>query len=173
MRKIHVNDYAAEQGVTSKTVYDWVSKGKVRHIKEKGERHTTTYILVDEPKNDVTHQVKHGDTMSEQNISSQVQPVQDTKEILEFMREMTEYIELAGQARLLSDSERQTKEHYFELTQENKLLIKENTKLEIERSHFKTENQELKLKLEQLQEKFKGQEEENKKQGIFSILKKI
>lgn len=64
------------------------------------------------------------------------------------------YAELAGQAKLLTDSEHKTKEAYFKLQQENKQLREERI--------------ELKMKLEQLQEKFEGQKEVKK--NFFDVL---
>lgn len=152
MRKVHISDYATEQGVSTKTVYDWVSKGKVRHLKEKGERHTTTYILVDEEENQVKHQVLQGNTNSEQNIPLHT----DNTQLLEFMREMSVYIEKAGAVKLLEDSETRTREQYFEITAENKTLIKDNATL--------------KAKVETLQEKLKQYEEKQNKPNWWSKL---
>jgi hypothetical protein len=59
---------------------------------------------------------------------------------------------MAGQAKLLMDSEHRTKEEYFKVIQENAIL---------------------KAQLEQLQEKMSQQEEENKHQGLMSFFSKL
>lgn len=169
MRKVHISDYANEQGVSTKTVYDWVGKGKVRHIKEKGERHTTTYILVDEEEDQVKHQVLRSNTGKEQNISLQ-EVLAETletpvnKEFIETIGRFhddykllaernVELAELAGQTRLLMDSEHKTKEEYFKAIQENAVL---------------------KAKVETLQEKIQMLEEkQNNQTDTNSWLKKL
>ncbi|MGD9581598.1 MAG: hypothetical protein AB7V50_09515 [Vampirovibrionia bacterium] len=68
------------------------------------------------------------------------------------------YAELAGQAKLLMDSEHSTKEEYFKLQQENRQLRDEQVAL--------------KVKLEQLQENFKKSDEESTQQKELEMLKK-
>jgi regulator of replication initiation timing len=81
---------------------------------------------------------------------------------MRFLREIYQdnknLAELAGQAKLLTDSENQVKQAYFETTQENKTLIIENATLKARLDTSQDRINELQAKL---------QEQENKKFGSW------
>jgi len=84
--------------------------------------------------------------------------VENNFKLNDLQNKLVIYAELAGQAKLLTDSESKTKEAYFQLQQENRQLIEEQVTL--------------KLKLEQFQENFKKSEEENTQKKEIEMLKK-
>lgn len=73
------------------------------------------------------------------------------------VEDVKKYAELAGQTKLLTDSENRTKQEYFQLSQENKLLVQEKA--------------ELKAKLDILEEKLNQQN--NNKHNISSWFKRL
>jgi len=83
--------------------------------------------------------------------------------------------ELAGQTKLLTDSEHRTKEQYFELIHEKANLQAKNELLEKQIEDLKKETQEathLKAELKLLKEKLKVQEEV-KQNSLASFIKKL
>ncbi len=151
MQHLTVKEYAKRKNVSEKTVYSWIKKDQVNYTIETVQGRSITYVLVplvQKEVNEVNEAVYDG---KEQNKSSYVESVEHglnqphNSELVEFMREMTGYIELAGQAKLLTDSESKTKEEYFRTIQENAQL----------KAQLDLKEQQLK----EFQEKLKTQEE--------------
>lgn len=166
MQKLTVREYALEQNVSEKTVYQWVRSDKVKHIKETRNNQEVTIILVDT----VQSNVKPTSNQFEQNSSLQLQSeaivnnqIQQS-EYLELIKRMyadnaslsernSQLSELAGQAKLLTDSEHRTKQEYFKIVQENKQLLQEKTIVETENMMINKQLEELKQKLDNVEKK--------------------
>lgn len=171
MKTLTVQEYANLKGVSHVTVYRWIEKNKVNYTVEHLEGKDVKKVLVDNDEllstnsesTDVSNENKYVSTQVENEDIIDSQPVSMPAndkylELLSKMYEDNKYLsELAGQAKLLMDSEHKTKEAYFQLQQENRQLIEEQVTL--------------KLKLEQLQENFKKSEEENTQQKELELLK--
>lgn len=76
--------------------------------------------------------------------------------IIETNRQLVEYAELAGQVKLLTDSEGFTRQKYFELQSENTVLKEENSSLKLQLEELKKINSDLAVRVEELgKRKFK------------------
>lgn len=165
MKKLTISEYARESGVAERTVRNWVSSGKLATSKEMINNRKVTVILVDENEKFDSASIKSAEYTGSQNYpmaanrqktmpppeeplySNDFSESQD--DFLELIKKMYEdnrnLAELAGQAKLLTDSERRTQEQYFQLQNENKILLQEN-------SAQKKEIELLKLGLQKLEE---------------------
>ena len=138
MRYLTVAEYAAEQGISVAAVYKKIQKNKVKTTKKEHNNQFVTFVIGDSGEEGF----KPHDNHEEQNNLLQVEHVKNhanNDSLIDFMREMTPYIQLAGQAKLLEDSERRTKQQYFELVQEN-AQIKTELKLLKEKLQTQEEN---------------------------------
>jgi len=138
LRYLTVAEYAAEQGISVAAVYKKIQKNKVKTTKKEHNNQFVTFVIGDSGEEGF----KPHDNHEEQNNLLQVEHVKNhanNDSLIDFMREMTPYIQLAGQAKLLEDSERRTKQQYFELVQEN-AQIKTELKLLKEKLQTQEEN---------------------------------
>lgn len=71
----------------------------------------------------------------------------------DFVKQILTYVELAGQSKLLMDSEYRTKEEYFKIAQENKVLLQEKTAIETKLNIQNSQIEELKAKLDKVENK--------------------
>lgn len=156
MKKLSVSEYAKITGVTEKTVRSWIDKGRLPVAMEEVNGRLARRVIVDD--NEIlttdttdTHDTDSIDAEFSSNDTSNVSNVTTPQSLINqglsegFVKQILTYVELAGQAKLLTDSEHRTKEEYFKTVQENKILLQDNT--------------ELKAEIKYLQEKLKVQED--------------
>ena len=97
----------------------------------------------------------------------------------DFVKQILTYVELAGQSKLLMDSEHRTKEEYFKIAQENKILLQEKTEIEAKLKIQNIQLEELKAKLENVENKefeelkVKLNRLETKQPAIIEFLRKL
>lgn len=172
IKKISVYEYAQLIGVTPKTVYKMIGKNEVITTRETINKRVVTRVIIDDEeklsKNDTHPQVHEVNIQEEQEEMYEPQKTYYDynlevilKDYVDIRKQLISYAELAGQVKLLEDSEHRTKESYFEVVQENKTLIQQQA--------------ELKAKLELKEEKLKQLEEQlnNTHSGLASWLKKL
>jgi len=167
LETLTVQEYADLKGVSHVTVYRWIEKNKVKYIVEHLEGKDVKKVLVDNDELLSTNRVsayvsnenKYVSTRVESEDIIDVQPVRmpANDKYLELFSKMYEdnknLAELAGQAKLLADSEHQTKQEYFKIVQENKQLLQEKTIVETENRLINKQLEELKQKLDNVEKK--------------------
>lgn len=210
MKKVTVQDYAKLTGVSHTIVYRKIKKGELATKTEMINNRETTVILVDDneilQEPHISNSFKQFNETPNETIETQFETVSETpigvefigdiiqdnkemrRELLELSKKYMETAQLAGQAKLLTDSEHETKNQYFQLVQENKILIKENIKLETTTSILTeqiedlkkgaNEKATLKAKLETTQEQLetlqkKLQEIEGQRKGLIDWFNKL
>ncbi|MEW5819494.1 MAG: hypothetical protein AB1782_04830 [Cyanobacteriota bacterium] len=174
MKNLSVSEFAKLMDVSPVTVYRWIDKGKVNFITELiDDREVKRIIVTDDVINSNKHVLnsnnEHVKTINKPVIT-EIQPEENTSnenvnstnnntQLLQLLNKMYEdfskiaddnrYLaELAGQTKLLTDSEEKTKEQFFQLVQENKTLIKLNSKLEVENELLKEKIDHIQKELE-------------------------
>ena len=169
MKKVTIQEYAFQNGVSEKTVRRYIDAGKLPALKEMVNNRETTLVLIEDTEernlnivhNDDRHQVRQDDRQLEQNNLLQRDMTDNTKLIEKLVDKIENLAELAGQAKLLTDSERRTQEQYFELVQDKANLQAKTDLLEKQVEKLKKdaqENTQIKAELKLLQEKLKEQE---------------
>lgn len=181
MKKIAVYEYAKLIGVTPKTVYKMIEKEEVITTKEIVNNREVKRIVVDDeeilrkytnlagvskvniqneldiPKDDCSSinsfSGVNDEKLKQINLLENNSDMYKSNDLVNFMREMAGYIELSGQAKLLTDSEYQTKQEYFKVVQENKQLLQEKTIVETENRLINKQLEELKQKLDNAEKK--------------------
>ena len=89
------------------------------------------------------------------------------------MEDIKQYAELAGQTKLLTDSEHQTKQEYFKIVQENKQLLQEKAIVETENRLINKQLEELKQKLDTVEKKEKINIQVSKEPALIEFLRKL
>lgn len=85
-------------------------------------------------------------------VNTLVQQVKETQKLFcDIQDELITFSEAAGQAKVLSISEKLTRQQYFELTQENKMLVEQQLQLKTQLDQKKSEIEELQQQLQQLE----------------------
>ncbi len=141
MRKLTVQEYAKLMNISPSTVWKRVRQCKVKHIKEEVENREVIMILVEDDESNeklssvreviATKDYEECELTEENNREvALVERVMDEIKVMnqrvdEYSNRAMEYAELAGQAKLLTDSENKTKEEYFKVVQENAVLKSE------------------------------------------------
>jgi len=143
MSELSVKEYARRTGITPQAVYLKIENKQLKFVEKMSNNRLVKYVVVD----DVEFIDSSTLTSEEQNKPLQTSIVENDR-LLDFLENMQEkmnnYAELAGQAKLLTDSEHRTKEQYFEVVQE--------------KAQLQAKNETLQAKIEELQEKLKSQE---------------
>jgi len=144
MKKYTIAEYAREKSVTEHSVRYKVERGKLLTRKEMINNRETTIIMADEseefllPAEQVTERNKSQcqqitEHITEKNGTPIKSDVNNNGEVLTVFKQMYDdnlklidkiqlLSELAGQAKLLTDSENRTKQEYFQIIQENATL---------------------------------------------------
>lgn len=138
MQKLTVQEYAKLTGVSSTIVYRKIKRGELATKTEVINNRELTVILLDDQEKKTLETVSNNFEQKASNSLEQFQTHVDTLQGNDFIQKMYEdnmalvqdmkkYIELAGQTKLLEDSEKRTQDQYFELLHENKTLLKETS----------------------------------------------
>lgn len=118
MSELSVKEYARRTGITPQAVYLKIENKQLKTVEKMSNNRLVKYIVVEDIK-DIDSSTL---TSEEQNNTLQTSIVENDR-LLDFLENMQEkmnsYAELAGQTKLLMDSENRTKQQYFELIQEN------------------------------------------------------
>ena len=147
MRRVSVAEYSKIADVTEKTVRSWIGKGKIPVAMEEVNGRLVKRIIVEDNEMLTIDSIDTGsiDTQCKSNVSGNVamnsakedeslsveRQIGSTiltklidennlmrRDLLDLTKKYLETAELAGQAKLLTDSENKTKEQYFEVIQE-------------------------------------------------------
>lgn len=185
MQKYSVAEIVQKFGYPESKIRRRIKKGLLPVIKEKEGCQEVLKVLVESEENlravvesQESHQLYYEETDGRFGECQDVQDVEYTKGLgesrimneamvyeifsqiqkqnISLVEDMKNYAQLAGQTKLLTDSENKTKEQYFQVIQENATL---KARLEL--------NQE---KINELEEKLKAHEEKNKPASWLSKL---
>ncbi|MEW5820961.1 MAG: hypothetical protein AB1782_12285 [Cyanobacteriota bacterium] len=138
MKKLTVREYAQKLQRSERTIRKWIEDGKLRTRTELINGRKVTVIFVDDEEFDPESNTEYAElaedtifgkepTNAEQmpnqlnhNIQADILEVikQMQEQNAELIKDVKIYAELAGQTKLLTDSESKTKEEYFRLQQE-------------------------------------------------------
>lgn len=158
MKKVSVYEYATLIGVTPKTVYKMIDKGEVITTKEIVNNREVIRIVFDSEESLSKYtQIEEITVGNIGNSQSEIRDISSSKShipsanlelILEdyvsMRKDLITYAELAGQAKLLTDSEHRTKQEYFQVIQENKQMAQEKARLEATTQILSSQIEELK-----------------------------
>lgn len=183
LKKVSVEDYAKLIGVSAKTVYRRIDRGQIETCKDVVNNKEVTRIMVDE------EDIVDGKLANQSNSTGMTEPFSMinttngtdennfgvSEKYLDLLRQLYEdnqYLsELAGQAKLLSDSENKTKQEYFQLVQENRTLLEQKIKLETKNEvleeQLEASKGEMQQRLEELQKSLMAYEKDQNTQSWF------
>lgn len=167
MQRLTVAEYARRTGKNESTVRKWINTGFLKTSTEVINNRKVTVILVDDSQGNIqddTGLISSGSTGSIQDDPKQpteayygdfVQKMYDdnmnlVQDLKNYAQDIKTYVELAGQAKLLTVSEENTRQRYFEVQQENKTLLTENGSLKSEVDLLKKQLEELKVEMKDL-----------------------
>ena len=164
MRKLTVQEYAKLMGVSNTIVYRKIKRGELATKTEIINNREVAVILVEESDikhfEDVSNSLEHSSLNSVEQFQTPVENILNAEFIqkmyednMKLVEDVKNYAELAGQTKLLTDSEHRTQQQYFELQQENKMLIQENAILKTKNELIADQNEQYKKQIELLQEK--------------------
>lgn len=187
--KLTVRDYAIALGISETAVRKQIKKNRLKTCYELRDNRK---VLLVENDNLLLKSFESIEQSSEQNKSSQFEQVskheetptgQDFLKVLfemqhqnsQLVEDVKKYAELAGQAKLLTDSESRTRQEYFKLIQESKNAEKERAELIVKTQLLEkqlVDREELKTKLELSYQRLRELEEQlNQKKQKKSLRK--
>src|SRR3989339_866431 len=168
VNKIAISDYAKLIGKSRTSIIKMIDKGLLctGYLDKDGKKIKAIIVENDEILSDNTYNTWNDSTVN--TLHKDVTPRIDEdlieaknqlplKEALilndnqidrglseDFVKQILTYVELAGQSKLLMDSEYRTKEEYFKIAQENKVLLQEKTAIETKLNIQNSQIEELK-----------------------------
>lgn len=158
MKYLKVDDYAKRTGITHQAVYKKIKSGELQTTKKSVSGRLVTFIEIDEVEpefNEVAQPYEQNNLLQAEHVESPIN-MSNNSEYLELIKQMYEdnrsLAELAGQTKLLTDSENRTKEEYFRIV---------------------SEHSELKAKLSLKEEQLRHLQEKLERQSIGYWLKKL
>jgi len=177
VNKIAISDYAKLIGKSRTSIIKMIDKGLLctGYLDKDGKKIKAIIVENDEILSDNTYNTWNDSTVN--TLHKDVTPRIDEdlieaknqlplKEALilndnqidrglseDFVKQILTYVELAGQSKLLMDSEYRTKEEYFKIAQENKVLLQEKTAIETKLNIQNSQIEELKAKLDKVENK--------------------
>jgi len=157
---LSVEEYAKKTGMSVQAVYKKIRLNQLKTDEKMQSGRIKKFIKIEEVEDFIKPVEQDNSLQNSNNTISYIESMQRIHEdYRSLVQQNIELAQLAGQAKLLVDSEHRTKEEYFRTIQENKLLTEEKS--------------ELKAKLELLQEQNKKLEEKIERQDLFFWFKKL
>lgn len=132
--------------VESKEAFELLNKAK-KLKKENNQKHKVKESKVDSL---VPQALKEVQSVDSELINSLVKQVQETQQFFyDMQHDLLSFSGVAGQTKMLTISENMTKEQYYQLTQENKVLMEQKAYLKAE---LNLKNQQIEALTEKLNE---------------------
>jgi len=182
---LKVEEYAKRTSISHQAVYKKIKSGELKTTKKSVNGRLVTFIEIEEVEkifNHVAQPEEQNTLLHAEIVESDSKPVNEELIRLltnshdyttQLVEKIEKYAEIAGQAKLLMDSEHQTKQEYFKVVQENKQLLQEKTIVETENRLINKQLEELKQKLDTVEKKEKINMQINKEPALIEFLRKL